>query len=311
MSAREFSRYRELLTRLAWPTLRDAAAGARDSGPSVTRGAPAAALLLRDDTAMHPDLARGVELLASLAGPAYSPPIAAPAPADPALRDHAGHSRKIYYPFVLHLHLAAAQARRASLGPGVFDALAAAIPAAVAPARRLEAHVDAPPAPALTTLTLWNALCLLDAATLLEGREGAATVDASMIDAAVEQIIARPGPDGSLHPRDAEESLDAWTYRELSGLHALAGLALARRHAEWSARVEQVALHHLENTQPDHTTSQPWGLFAFLWSPRTRMFAEQQVHDATAQGTLETGGLGTLSAMLLADAVASLDAFLG
>ncbi|MCX5661535.1 MAG: hypothetical protein NTW19_17795 [Planctomycetota bacterium] len=307
-----------MLTRLALPALREAIAAESSGGTggsgglSVVQGAVPAALLLRDDPSLHPALARGLENLASLAGPAFSPAIAAPAPADPALRDPAGHSRKVYFPLVLHLHLAATLARQATLPRAVLEACAAAVPAATASARRIEAHVHAPPPPALTTLALWQALCLHEAAAVLGAQESLAPdEELGPIDAAVSQIVARPGPDGSLHPRDAEESLDAWTYRELSGLHALAALALARRNAEWSARVEQIALHHLDNTQPDHTTSQPWALFAFLWSPKTRVFAEQQIHDATAQGAIDGHGLDALPAMLLADAVASLSDFLG
>jgi len=92
----------------------------------------------------------------------------------------------------------------------------------------------------------------------------------------------------------------------LVGLHALARLALLRRHKTWAKRVEEIAMYHLENTQPDNATNQPWGLFAFLWSAKTRSFAEQQMHDATAHSG---GAVSPLAAMLLADAADCLAEF--
>ncbi len=134
-------------------------------------------------------------------------------------------------------------------------------------------------------------------------------VDAELVDAVVHTLVHNPGLELSLHPRTTEESLDAWTYRELSGLHALAALALARRNAAWSRRVEEIATYHLANTQPDHTSTQPWGIFAFLWSPKTRSFAEQQLQDVTTFGATGGEGLGAFSAMLLADAADALATF--
>ena len=105
---------------------------------------------------------------------------------------------------------------------------------------------------------------------------------------------------------EADESFDLWTYRELSGLHALANLALRQRNQVWAKRVQDIAEYHQANTQPDYTTSQPWGVFAFLWPDSTHLFAEQQIHDAQTEGG---GGLTPLAAMLLADAAHSLAAF--
>src|SRR5690606_7345308 len=129
---------------------------------------------------------------------------------------------------------------------------------------------------ASTDLVLWQLLCVADQAALLSR-----DIDFEWIDAAVYQAIGTPGPDGSLHPRSDEESLDAWTYRELCGVHALADLALLRRNTAWARRVQEVVRYHMDNSQPDNTTTQSWALFAFLWSPATRPFAEQQLHDAT------------------------------
>src|SRR5690606_33037121 len=97
------------------------------------------------------------------------------------------------------------------------------------------------------------------------------------------------------------ESPDTWTYRELTGLHALANLALLRRNTAWARRVKEIAGYHLEHTQPDFTTYEPWALFAFGWTPATSDFAQQQLHDV--QTHLASGGVDlTAAALLLADA---------
>ena len=131
-------------------------------------------------------------------------------------------------------------------------------------------------------------------------------IDAEWVDAVVHRIVERPGEGGSLHPRGGDDSLDAWTYRELCGLHALANLALLSRNLRWARRVQDVARYHMQTTQPDHVTSQPWALFAFLWNESTRPLAEQQLHDAAAAGG---GRAGALAAMLLADAADALGRF--
>jgi hypothetical protein len=218
------------------------------------------------------------------------------------LGDSYGHRRDVYQLFVLHLHLAAFLKRYETLPAGVWSACEELINAAVEPARQVETYADAPPPADQIAPALWKTLCLFETAKL-QSRDA----DIEWADGVVHQIVDRPGKDGSLHPLDeAEESFDLWTYRELTGLHALANLALMRRDAVWARRVQEIAQHHQANTQPDFTTSQPWGVFAFLWSAGTHLFAEQQMHDAAVEGG---GRLEPLAAMLLADCAASLSAF--
>ena len=110
---------------------------------------------------------------------------------------------------------------------------------------------------------------------------------------------ALPAPLHPLHPREPDENLDAWTYRELIGLHALHRLGRideTRRVARW----------HQQHTQPDYTTYQPWGLAAFASSPETVAFAEQQLHDVETHLALGGAGGAVVPALLLADAAAVL-----
>jgi hypothetical protein len=192
------------------------------------------------------------------------------------------------------------------------------LPEAVAPARLIEAFTDAPPPLHRTALVLWQSLCLYEQAKLTSR-----DLDAEIADAVVGNIVRNPGRAGSLHLRGDDESPDAWTYRELTGLHALANLALRTRNRDWARRVEEVAGHHYTRTQPDYVTYQPWALFAFAWPDRTRFFVDQQLHDVQAaagaggtggaEGEESSGGSGlsVMAGLLLADAADALAAFLG
>lgn len=305
--------------------------------------APAARLLLRQDRADGARLAEAMRLLATIGRPwtaigvnvgALAAPVdselasaareamsayvrrQAPAIADavladrlgehaagpslfypPRLADPAGHVREEYHALAVHLCLAAFARRYETLSPDVWAACEQAVLDAVAPLRLVEFFQEAAP-PAMAPLVLWSALGLMQAARLLSR-----DVDLDIADAVVATIVDRPGHKGSLHPTHSDDTIDTWTYRELVGLHALANIALLRRNAAWIKRVREVAMHHVEHTQPDNATTQPWALFAFLWSPGTRPFAEQQMHDATVQGA------SPISAMLLADAADALAEF--
>jgi hypothetical protein len=249
-------------------------------------GLAAARLLLRDDPAQHEAMAASIVTLSRLSELGD-------------LADGGGHRRPIYLPLVLHLNLQAFARRYESLTPALWSQCESAWPAAIEPLRVAEQFSDQPPPGAILDVVLWQALCLMQ-----WGLAMSRDTDLEYLDSVVHQVVSRPGAGGSLHARQPRESLDAWTYRELAGLHALANLALLRRSAPWSRRVEQVALYHLENTQPDNTTNQPWGVFAFLWSSQTRSFAEQQLHDATTNAAGDV-----IAALLLADAAASLGQF--
>lgn len=274
-----------------------AAVGSREG---VLLAVPAARLLLDDDPSLYPGLVEAVRSLSRTARGWQ----ATPDRPLPRLTDPSGHGRSVYWLLAVHLCVTAFGRCYEKLSPGLWGACEEGLQEAVAPARWVEQYTSEPPPADRTAEALWSALCLL-------GQAGLASRDADIewVEAVVHSVVKRPGPDGSLHPRiDAagggEVALDTWTYRELCGLHALANLALLRRNRAWASRVEQVAMHHLENTQPDHATGQPWGLFAFLWSSRTRGFGEQQLHDAAV---LDGGaGSNAVTGMLLADAAAAL-----
>lgn len=109
-----------------------------------------------------------------------------------------------------------------------------------------------------------------------------------------------------LSPLGPDDLIDAWTYRELVGMHGLHLSSLLKPDDKLESRVKSAALYHLAHTQPDYTTYQPWALAAFASDPATALFAEQQLHDVATHLRLEGPGGAVLPALLLADAAATM-----
>jgi hypothetical protein len=95
----------------------------------------------------------------------------------------------------------------------------------------------------------------------------------------------------------------AW-YHELAILHAAASYAVHSEDRGVARTVARAAQFHQNETQPDHATAQPWGLFAFVWNPATRPTADQLLHAAALQPP------DGVSLILLADALYCLRLFL-
>ena len=105
-------------------------------------------------------------------------------------------------------------------------------------------------------------------------------------------------------PSDNPETF--W-FHELTILHAAASYAVQSEDRSLAAMVARSTEYHLNETQPDHATSQPWGLFAFLWNPRTHTLADQMLHAASVQ---HPESQDAVSLMLLADALYCLRLFM-
>jgi hypothetical protein len=75
-----------------------------------------------------------------------------------------------------------------------------------------------------------------------------------------------------------------------------------------AAAVARATVYHQREMQPDHATTQPWGLFAFIWNPETRPLADQLLHAAAVQ---QPGGIDGVALILLADALYCLRLFEG
>jgi hypothetical protein len=108
-----------------------------------------------------------------------------------------------------------------------------------------------------------------------------------------------------LVPTNADNPETLW-YHELTILHAAASYAVQAEDRTLAAAVARNTEYHLAETQPDHATAQPWGLFAFIWNPKTRMVADQMLHTLAVQHPDSADGV---TLMLLADTLYCLRLF--
>ena len=239
-----------------------------------------AKLMLKDNAEIHQSLIDGLKSLADKQEIASLP------------------KRPCYPLLALHVHLAAFENCYLNLPDRIWENATDTFEKLAAPLRVIESYRDAPPPHMSTEVVLWQAYCLLEIGTIRHFDS-----DIELAHAVIDQIVDRPVDDNPLTEQDPEESRDGWTYRELIGMHALANAALYDHNEKWASRVELIGVHHLYNTQPDHCTSEPWGLFGFLWSEESRMFGVQQIHDCKAYGLVGVGQV------LLADALRCINAF--
>lgn len=87
-------------------------------------------------------------------------------------------------------------------------------------------------------------------------------------------------------------------YEELVLLDALARHAYLTGDTNALAAIDRAALYHMNETQPDHATAEPWGLLAFIHNRDTHSVADQMLH--TVQVHQPAGPRG-VTRILLAD----------
>ena len=121
------------------------------------------------------------------------------------------------------------------------------------------------------------------------------------------RIVGRQQASGTFLLAGASDNPETHWYHELILLHAAASYAVQSEDRRVAAAVARATSFHLEQTQPDHATAQPWALFAFIWNPPARTLADQLLHAAQHQHAADTSGV---SLMLLADALYCLRLFL-
>jgi len=119
------------------------------------------------------------------------------------------------------------------------------------------------------------------------------------------KLVARQQSAGPFLLATASDNPETHWYHELVLLHAAASYAVQAEDRTVASAVARAAEFHLNQTQPDHATAQPWGLFPFIWDPSTRTLADQLLHAVTSQS--EPSGV---SVILLADALYCLRLFL-
>jgi hypothetical protein len=112
------------------------------------------------------------------------------------------------------------------------------------------------------------------------------------------RLVACQRPRGTFLEAGAGDNPETHWYHELLLLHAATSYAAQTRDAAVEAAVARAAEFHLNETQPDHATNQPWALAAFARSPATRSVADGMLHSAATIG--RTSGV---TSILLADAL--------
>jgi len=111
-------------------------------------------------------------------------------------------------------------------------------------------------------------------------------------------------PSGAFLQVSAADNPEARWYDELAILHAAAAYAALAEDRTVAGAVKKNSEFHLRETQPDHATAQPFGLFAFIWNSETRSLADAMLNHVAMR--TETDGV---SQILLADVMQSLKLF--
>jgi hypothetical protein len=113
-----------------------------------------------------------------------------------------------------------------------------------------------------------------------------------------QQLIDGQQSSGALIRPDPSQNPETLWYEELVLLHALTAYAVHSGTPEAHAAASRAAEYHLNETQPDHATSEPWGLLAFILNPNARSVADQMLHTVQV---LHPNGAAGVTAILLAD----------
>ncbi len=222
---------------------------------------------------------------------------------DDAPVDAHGHARAVYRPLVLHAWVTAFDLMRETATDTNVMFLHTACESA---AKELESRplstdaLSAGQGGAIAELSWW-ALALFGAGRLL-GR----TIWVERAADVLMPLVAGQRDSGALLSTMNSDSPEMHWYHELVILHALAGYAVRAEDRLAARAVRRATEFHLNETQPDHATTQPWGLFAFIWNPATHILADSLLHAAQAQ---HPHGLDAVSRILLSDTLVCVRAF--
>ena len=125
------------------------------------------------------------------------------------------------------------------------------------------------------------------------------------------KLVRRQCESGAFLLAGLSDNPETHWFHELAILHAAASYAVQTEDRALASAVMRATRFHLNETQPDHATHQPWGLFAFLWNPDTRSLGEGMLQAAAQSPGLnaDSPGISDLTLMLLADALYCLRLF--
>ena len=127
------------------------------------------------------------------------------------------------------------------------------------------------------------------------------------------KLVRRQRDTGAFLTATLSDNPETHWFHELVILQAAASYAVQAEDRALASAVARATRFHQNETQPDHATNQPWGLFAFIWNADTRSVADGMLSTLQIHG----GGSGNesqmpgLTLMLLADALYCLRLFDG
>ena len=227
-----------------------------------------------------------------------------------AVVDRAGHHRPAYRPLLVYSWLQAFRLVYETLPRSQFGRweeglrpwcdvlestlMAAPWPAGTVPAARGGAAGEA----------AWAALALHVA-----GRVFVRDTWTDLANDAFGNLGRRQTPGGAFLSADGSDNPEAGWHHELVLLHAVASYAAQAEDRNAAAAVKRATEYHSRETQPDHASTQPWALFAFVWNESTRPFADALLHAAAVQAADAPGGVGGVPSLLLGDALYCLRLF--
>jgi hypothetical protein len=125
------------------------------------------------------------------------------------------------------------------------------------------------------------------------------------------KLTRAQAPSGAFLTAAVSDNPETHWYHELVILHAAASYAVRAEDRTVASAVARNTVFHLNETQPDHATTQPWALFAFASDQETQILAHDLLHNASvlAQQQQQQSSSG-VSLILLADALYCLNLFL-
>jgi hypothetical protein len=118
------------------------------------------------------------------------------------------------------------------------------------------------------------------------------------------KLVKAQRPSGAFLETSAADSPEGRWFDELAILHAAAAYAALAEDRSVAAAVKRNSEFHLRETQPDHATSQPLGLLAFIWNAETRSLADQMLNNISMQSDADG-----VTQILLADVLQCLKLF--
>jgi len=141
----------------------------------------------------------------------------------------------------------------------------------------------------------WQALQTYATGRLREDKKKIASAAA-----AFDLLAGRTATSGSFLTYTPADNVELLGLHELMILHAAASYAVQAGDDKLREKVFRAAEAFQSAMQPDHSTAQPWAIFAFIWNPATHHMADHVLHAAQLHFT---GSRDATHLLLLADAL--------